>query len=253
MAASDFLNSVYEKAESLGRDVFLYVVTGSMFAAVSSVPWRSDIPWWWIREWNQFTLLLVAAIVTFCLGHGLLAIGFWIRNKITVSGVGSRRQCWRSALLYLFCCRHLVREHKCAVRQVRAALPRDLQDVITRDQDAHLGLEMSVLLKQPRLHAVFIERYNTLWHLRLGLATAFLLASVVNLAHANCSLLHSLLRAIGTRNACCQDVVGLIVGSIVGLTSLALGWQLMRQHLTTNANFLRRVIVAFKISKRTIA
>ena len=82
MAASDTLDSIYERAESLGRDVFHYVVTGTMFIVVSSVPWRSEIPWWWIREWNQFTLLLVAAIVTFSLGHGLLAIGFWIRNTI---------------------------------------------------------------------------------------------------------------------------------------------------------------------------
>lgn len=67
MAASDLLNSVYARATSLGRNVFQYVVTGTMFAVVSSVPWRSEIPWWWIREWNQFTLLLVATIVTFSL------------------------------------------------------------------------------------------------------------------------------------------------------------------------------------------
>ena len=250
MSVSDPLNSVYERAESLGRDVFLYVVTGSMFAVVSSVPWRSEIPWWWIREWNQFTLLFVAAIVTFSLGHGLLAIGFWIRNKIIDPCTSCDRFCNR-VFVGLFCCQKHVDEYRCArkcvARRTQQALPGA---VIVRSRgestkDAHLSLEMSILLRQPRLHAVFIERYNTLWHLRLSLATAFLMAGVVNLAH----VIYSLLAAICTRNECCQDVVILIVGSI----SMGIGCFLMRQHLTTNTNFLRRVMVAFNISKRTIA
>ena len=249
MAASDPLNSVYERAESLGRDVFQYVVTGTMFVVVSSVPWRSDIPWWWIREWNQFTLLLVAAVVTFCFGHGLLAIGFWIRNKI-IQPSGTRwDRTWNCIFVWCFRCQRHAYKYKCArecaTRRTEQALPGV---VIAKDQsttDEHLGLEMSVLLKQPRLHAVFIERYNTLWHLRLGLGTVFLWAGAVNLALVICSLL----LAICTRNEWDPDVAV----CIVGITSLALGWQLMRQHLTTNTNFLRRVIVAFMISKRTIA
>ena len=47
---------------------------------------------------------------------------------------------------------------------------------------------MSVLLKQPKLHANFIERYNTLWHLRLGLAASLLAAGVTTLVI--CSFLH---------------------------------------------------------------
>ena len=34
---------------------------------------------------------------------------------------------------------------------------------------------MSVFLREPKLHVVFMERYKTLWHLGPGLAASFLL------------------------------------------------------------------------------
>lgn len=141
-----------------------------------------------------------------------------------------------------FCCKEQVDKYECAAERTRQALPAALVAGGESKKDAHVGLEMSVLLKQPRLHAVFIERYNTLWHLRLGLATAFLSAGAVNLVDVICSLL----RAICTRNECHLDVAVLLVGSI----SIGLGWQLMRQHLTTNTSFLQRVLVAFNVSGR---
>ena len=177
----------------------------------------------------------------FSIGHALLAIGFWIRNKIIDPRTSCDRFCNRVFVCFFYCQKH-VDKYKCAAKRACELLPRDLVVGCESKTDVHLALEMFVLLKQPRLHAVFIERYNTLWHLRLGLAAAFLSAGVLNLAHAICSLLLK----ICTWDQCFQVVVGLIVGSI----SIGFGWQLMRQHLTTNTNFLRRVIVAFKLSER---
>ena len=45
MKTPNALDSIYGRSASLGRDVFQYVVTGTMFVVVSSVPWRTDIPW----------------------------------------------------------------------------------------------------------------------------------------------------------------------------------------------------------------
>ena len=84
---------------------------------------------------------------------------------------------------------------------------------------------------QPRLHAVFIERYNTLWHLRLGMAAALLSAGIVALA------------------LCGFASTGMV--AIVGLISITLGLLLMRQHLVTKTNFLTRVVVAFRMSEQT--
>ena len=107
--------------------------------------------------------------------------------------------------------------------------------------NVHVGLEMSVLLKQPGLHAVFIERYSTLWHLRLGLAASFLVAGVVNLAFAICSL---------DATTCCPAQGVPVVIGIVGLVSILLGLLLTKQHLVTNTNFLHRVVVAFNVGEQ---
>ena len=247
MVSPGVVDSVYERAESFGRDVFHYVVTGTMFAIVSSVPWWSDIPWGQIRESSQIAVLLVAAAVLFGLGHVLLAIGFWIRNKIIRPDDTWWDRLWHSVFTRLSRCRVQVEEYKCAkkwaLERTRQALPGTLvvgNESGENGENVHLGLEMSVLLERPRLHAVFIERYNTLWHLRLGLAASLLVAGVVHLAFA----IWSLDVTICLRDQCFPAVIG-----VGGLVSIWLGLMLTRQHLVTNTNYLRRVIVAFNISE----
>ena len=278
MAPSRLLDSVYEKAASFGRDVFQYIVTGAMFAVVCSVPWWSNEPWEEVRGSSQITLLLVVATVLFGLGHVLLAIGFWIRNKIIWPDESWWDRSWNCVFLWLARCRTQVKEYNCAIQRARQALPGTL---VVGDEpsgcgttaaagriataNVHVGLEMSVLLRQPRLHAVFIERYNTLWHLRLGLAASFLVAGVVNLVFAICSFVVSLAFAticsfvasflafaISSANAttCCPVQCIPIVIGIVGVVSILLGLLLPRQHLVTNTNFLHRVIVAFNIGEQ---
>ena len=243
MVSPAVVDSVYERAASFGRDVFHYVVTGTMFAIVTSVPWWSDALWGQIRESSQIAVLLVAAAVLFGLGHVLLAIGFWIRNKIVLPDDSTRGdKVWHWILVRLFCCRAQVTAYRCAIKCARMAVPAALVVGNEPAASVHVGLEMSVLLKQPRLHAVFVERYNTLWHLRLGLAASFLLAGVVDLVVATCSL----------DLATCSRYQRAVVGGGIGLVSILLGLLLMRQHLVTNTHFLQRVILAFKVSEQKI-
>ena len=238
MAASSILDSVYERASSFGRDVFHYMVTGTMFAIVCSVPWWSEARWEQVRGSSQIVLLFVAATVLFGLGHVLLAIGFRIRKRIIQSD-------WSWAF------RDEVKEYNRAIDRIKQA-PGNLVVGNEPAGNEHLGLEMSVLLKQPRLHAVFIERYNTLWHLRLGLAASFLVAGVVNLAFATiCSVVVKFAVCSFDATECCPVPGVPVVIVIVGLVSVLLGRFLMRQHLVTNTNFLHRVIVAFNVGEQT--
>lgn len=214
VAPSSLQDSVYEKAASFGRDVFQYIVTGTMFAIVCSVPWWSSIPWEEVRGSSQLTVLFVVATVLFALGHVLLAIGFWIRNKLIEPNESWWDRSWNCVLLRFAHCRDQVEQYNCATERARQALPSTLVVGSESTANVHVGLEMSVLLKQPGLHAVFIERYNTLWHLRLGLAASFLVAGVVNLVFAICSL------DVAT---CWRDQRSAIVTGLVGLVSLLLG------------------------------
>ena len=193
-----------------------------------------------VRGSSQFTVLFVVATVLFALGHVLLAIGFWIRNKLIEPNESWWDRSWNCVLLRFAHCRDQVEHYNCATERARQALPSTLVVGSESTANVHVGLEMSVLLKQPGLHAVFIERYNTLWHLRLGLAASFLVAGVVNLVFAICSL------DVAT---CWRDQRSAIVTGLVGLVSLLLGRLLTRQHLTTSTNFLYRVIAAFNIGE----
>ena len=244
MVATNIVDSVYERAASLGRDVFHYVVAGTMFATVASVPWWSNISWEKIRELSQIPLLLVAAAVLFGLGHVLLAIGFWIRHKVTVRPETWWDRLWKSIFVKCSRCHKQLEDYECAITRARQALPATMVVEGKSWPNMHVGLEMSVLVNQPRLHSVFIERYNTLWHLRLGLAASFLLAGVVDLGFA----IVSLFTATCVRDQCFPVVVG-----VVGLVSLLFGLLLTRQHLVTSTNFLQRVILAFIIDEQKSA
>ena len=247
MASPNVLvDSVYGRAASFGRDVFHYMVTGTVFAIGCSVPWWSNIPWQQIRESSQIAVLLVAAAVLFALGHALLAVGYSIRNRILRQDDGTSGD--RISVRF-FGCRAQLQEYNCAIKRARAAIPAALAVGDEPASNVHLGLEMSVLVKQPELHAVFVERYNTLWQLRLGLAASFLLVGVVDLVLAVVALVLNIC-SLDTTTCLRNQCLSVLAGGVIGLISIWLGWLLMRQHLRTNANFLHRVIVAFNISER---
>ena len=45
MTTTNAIDAIYGRAASLGRDVFHYIVTGTLFAVVCSVPWWPRIQW----------------------------------------------------------------------------------------------------------------------------------------------------------------------------------------------------------------
>lgn len=229
MAPPNIVDSLYERASSFGRDVFVYIAAGTMFAVVCSVPWWWTIPWATIRESSQFAFLLVAAVVLFGVGHVLLAIGF------------CSRRLWMRAFS---CCPH-VTKYEAALKRVEEINQRlrNSQAHVGDDQtNVHLPMEMFTFVRQPGLHATFIERYNALWHLRLALAASFLVAGIVNLV-ATCGF---------AVTDCPQNqCFPVVIGCLFGLISILFGALLMRQHLVTNTNFLERIVVAFNISEPT--
>ena len=252
MASSNVLDSVYGKAASFGRDVFHYMVTGTVFVIGCSVPWWFNIPWQQIRESSQIAVLVVAAAGLFALGHALLGIGFWIRSKITEPNKGWWDKSWHCVFLRVFLCGAQFKKYESAIARVREVTKEALPDALALEDDRpneHLGLEMSVLVKHPELHAVFVERYNTLSHLRLGLATSFLLVGVVDFVLAGGALVLGIC-SLDTTSCLREQCLAVLAGGVIGLIATWLGWLLMRQHLRTNTNFLHRVVVAFNVSER---
>ncbi len=162
----------------------------------------------------QLGFLLVAAIVLFGLGHALLALAFVVRSV--------RRPVCRG---------HETKYQKavCQIKEIPVALPK----FADKEMDAHLPLEMWVLVKQPALHATFIERCNTLSRLRLGLATALLCAGLI------APILSYL---------CGQSLA--IGVCLVALVALVLGLLLLYQYFITQRNFLVRVEVAYDICEK---
>ena len=219
MATGDAIDRIYGGAVSFGRDVFHYIVTGTVFVLVCSVPLWPVL--WKLAAANfkpgigstgiQGVALFVALAVLFCIGHVFLAVGFCIRK------------CWKK----VFCNRKHVSEYKDAVSRIKNL--NCGQAWLVEERDVHLGAEISVFIGKPDLHARFVERYNTLWHLRLGLAASLLCAGVIGPAvgfwWGNCHML----------NIC------------VGVVAFLSGVVLMRQHLVTNTSFLNRVTAAYEI------
>lgn len=220
MATGDVIGRIYSGASSFGRDVFHYIVTGTLFVVVCSIPFWERCGGLWLSSWSeavespglQIVLLFVAVIVMSCIGHVLLSVGFCIRK------------CWNKVL----CRRKHVDDYKRAIQRIKN-LKRDQADC-GDERDAHLDAEVSVFLKEPDLHARFVERYNTLWHLRLGLA-ASLLASGLICTVVGCVWYRHLLP----------------VSLSVGVVAMVSGIVLMRQHLVTNTSFLNRVLAAYQI------
>ena len=216
MTARDAIDAAYGRAASFGRDVFHYIVTGTVFGLVCSVaiwPWipvdgALTVPPVAQATSAQIAFLGVVLVALFGTGHVLLAVGFCIRR------------CW---LKIFACCEH-VANYENAKERIKRLRGHRMTDT---DGNAHVYPEMTVFVTRPELHANFIERYNTLWHLRLGLAASMLFAGFIDIAigYLFCKL----------------------VPVVAGAAAIVLGFVLVRQHLVTNTNFLDRVVVAFNI------
>ena len=221
MAAGDVIGRIYSGASSFGRDVFHYIVIGTLFVVVCSIPFWERCGGLWPSSLSeavespglQIVLLFVAVIVMFCTGHVLLSVGFCIRNHV-----------WRRAFS---CCAHVTKYEDALLRMKNLG---GGQAWPSEDRDVHLDAEIRVFVKRPEIYTTFVERYNTLWHLRLGLAASLLLSGPFS-AIVGCLW--------------CQDGLALSFG--VGSAAFWSGVLLMRQHLVTNTSFLNRVLAAYLI------
>ena len=235
----EFAGAMYERASSLGRDVFHYIVSGTVFVLVCSVPlWprlrlaSAKLPKWESAVTDagvQLAVLFVVAIVLFCLGHLLFCVGFWLRNKIILPCNSCWDKAWHCVLTCL-CCRSELEKNKNARQEIDTICRSDCSYLTVDDErDVHIGLEMEIFDKRRQIHANYIERYNTLWHLRLGLAASLSSAGVFG-------------PVVGFRWGTCH-----VLSIGVGVVAILGGIVLMRQHLVTNTSFLRRIVMAFKI------
>ena len=213
------LDVVYGRAASFGRDVFHYIVTGTAFVIVCSIPWwpaisqlqDSSVLPMIDSTWIPAIVLFATMIVLFCIGHVLLSVGFCIRNMV-----------W----MKLFsCCEHVIKYGE-AIQRVKCLSSPQVGEVDMRD--VHLDAELDVFVRRRDVHANFIERYNTLWHFRLGMAASLLCAGVVG----------------GGIGSCCGDPV---LASGAGIAGILGGFLFMRQHLVTNTSFLNRVVTAYQV------
>ena len=146
MAAGDVIGRIYSGASSLGRDVFHYIVTGTLFVVLCSIPFEERCGGLWSSLLGavqnpglQIVLLFVAAIVMFCLGHVLLSVGFCIRKYV-----------WTNVFS---CCAHVAKYEE-AILRAKNLGGGQLQRC--EDRDVHLDAEMRVFIKRPDIH-------TTLW------------------------------------------------------------------------------------------
>ena len=114
---------------------------------------------------------------------------------------------------------------------------------IVKDRDHHLMLEIVALARNKELHGRFMERYNTLWHVRLALGGAFISAGVVT------GIACLALAALGAKDSSASGEQ-VLLAAILTLVSLFFGGVLMHQQFRTQASFYRRVLLAYAEATR---
>ena len=213
------LEAVYAQGSSFARDLFHFIVSSAIFPMVLTSPYalarlldrESEAGAWIWRLWPDANAVAVfaAVVVLYVTGHLLLSIGFLIDR------------CWS----HLFAGSSHVKERVELRKVLRTRAPADA--AAAGELDSHVYCDMSVMHRAPDLHYRFIERYNTLAKLRLGLATAFVLGGFGSL-HA---LLH------------------LTALEVLPLAALweAVGLFMFQQYMRTDTSFLVRLATAYSL------
>ena len=224
----DPLKEIYERSSTFGRDFFHYVVAGTVLGLACLIgfllSFRMDTAW--LEQFQRgsavliLTLVLLSVVMLYVLGQLTFAVGVLLRN------------CWMRVFGRS--------KHVKRFKDAKSDLRNVTTDILTKvgenplkndadQEDAHLIAEMFALKHTPELHAKFVERYNTLLHLRLSLASSLVLSGLVNLALFWITLSLKLLTLIA----------GLWIFAAV----------VMYRAVVTNTGFFNRVIVAAFLSK----
>jgi hypothetical protein len=217
------LELAYARGSMFGRDLFHYGLSAVVFffcvlstcyqGAFSQFDLVSQI-FLKLGAWEKTGLTVLLVLVSYALGHLLLAIGFLYRAvwKWIFNGLKHVEN--------LVCAEGKVKE---LVLEGIAANP----SVSSYPHDYHLFCEMSAYHKLPNVHAAFIERYNTLAFLRLSLASSTLTGGIFCIS----------------LTVTAPEFVELKIA----LFWVAMGVVLLRQHFITRTGFLNRVAAAFVI------
>jgi len=232
------LELAYARSSMFGRDLFHYGVSAVVFSfcllspvllksfracgSVSSCELTQDLD-----AWEKTGLTVGLILLSYALGHLLASIGFLYRAL------------WRRSFRWT---KH-VGNLENAEERLESMVSRDPLSSTTSNSaadgeqapmstsDVHVFYEMEVLRKLPEVHATFVERYNTLAFLRLGLASSVLTAGFA------CLVLP------------CLKIAPAAYAISLGLFWVAAGVLLLRQHLITQTNFLNRVAAGYALAE----
>lgn len=217
------LELAYARGSMFGRDLFHYGLSAVVFyfCILSTFHQGAFLQFDLVTQilhklgaWEKTGLTVLLVLVSYALGHLLLAIGFVYRTV------------WKRIFHGLKHVKNLVyAEGK--VKELVLARAEVAPGVSSYPHDYHLFCEMSAYQNMPDVHATFIERYNTLAFLRLSLASSALTGSIFCI-----SLLVT-----------APEISELIIAFFW----LVMGVLLLRQYFITRTGFLNRVAAAFVI------
>jgi len=219
---------LYAKSSAFGRDIFQYLVPGTMFLLVVAIPFIcsnqefTDTLEAFFKGsgWRTAAAVLLAVIVAYALGHVISSIGFLLRNR------------WRREMSKTEHVRKLKEAEEKLSELTKKTEPKAFES-LSSEADVSLYCEIVTFKKDPELHAKFIERYNTLVFLRLGLASSFLVGGLLDVIHG----IIAIFRLDGSS-------LWILLFSII---LLWLGLLLFRQQIVTMTSFLNRLSVAYQV------
>ena len=246
-----WIDALYDRAASFGRDVLVYVVAGGVFVFVASVPWLLLAP-----ERPTLTILdgladifgggsmfvavsTTAVFLLFAIGQVMLSIGFCLSSERAACPVLPEKNTGDLARLRAAARRESL---EYIDEQLSHANTANLKGIV-RDRDHHLMLEIVALGRNKELHDRFIERSNTIRHVRLALGAAFISAGVVT------GVACLALAALGAKDSAASGE-RVLLAAILTLVSLFFGGVLMHQQFRTQASFYRRVLLAYADATR---
>lgn len=221
------IDHIYAKSTAFGRDIFHYLVSGMMLMLIVAIPFAFGKPilpdslnrLFGDSGWLIASVLFMVAIVAYALGHIVMSIGFMFRNL------------W----VLLFSRTLHVKKFKTAKRKLseltKKANPKIFES-LPSEADINLYCEIVSFKQDAELHTKFIERYNSLAYLRLGLASSFLVGGLLDVVHG----------IIVWINEGLSVSILLFSSALLGIALL-----LLRQQVVTMTNFLNRLSVVYQV------
>ncbi len=230
------LEQIYAKGSMLGRDLFHYGLTAVVFSfcILTALPFMNitaaakeklRLGFWdglvtGVLKggvWEQTGILFCLILLSFAVGNLLLSIGFFYRNI------------WKEMFGGLKHIKGMVAAEK-KLSKIVADLTPSLDQLYSKTHEFQIFGEILAYQKAPDVHAKFIERYNTLTYLRLGLASAMLTGGVTSLG--------------------LQLYLNATIANVPAVLWIVLSLIFFRQYFVTRTGFLNRVTATYVLLTR---